>query len=79
MFNDSNPTVKVKRTLENPHHIELPLPYKEEVLSRNPMEESQQHEVTKTTEDKNPNGKRTTEKKITGKKARKQSKKRAKL
>jgi hypothetical protein len=49
MFNDSNPTVEVKRTLENPQNIELPIPDKEKVLSRNPREESQQREVTKTT------------------------------
>jgi hypothetical protein len=53
MFNDSNPDVEVKRTLENPWNIELPIPDKEEVLSRNPREDSQQREVTKTTEDKN--------------------------
>jgi hypothetical protein len=43
------------------------------------MKESQQCEVTMPKEDKNQNGKRNTETKITGKKARKLSKKREKL
>jgi secreted PhoX family phosphatase len=43
------------------------------------MKESQQREVTMPKEDKNQNGKRNTEMKITGKKARKLSKKREKI
>jgi hypothetical protein len=45
----------------------------------NPTKESQQREVTIPKGDKNQNGKRNTETKITGKKARKLSKKRAKI
>jgi hypothetical protein len=36
IFNASNLDVKAKRMLEDPHNIELPIPDKEEVLSRNP-------------------------------------------
>jgi hypothetical protein len=43
------------------------------------MKESQQREVTMLKGDKNQNGKRNTETKITGKKARKLSKKREKI
>jgi hypothetical protein len=45
----------------------------------NPTKESQQHEVTIPKGDKNMNGKRNTETKITEKKARKLSKKREKI
>jgi hypothetical protein len=79
LFNTSNPDVEAERTLEDPQKTEVPTPDKEEVLSRNPREESQHREVTMTKEDKNQNGKRTTETKLTGKKARKLSKKRAKI
>ena len=41
--------------------------------------ESQHHEVTMSREDKNQNGKRMTETKLTGKKYRKLSKKRVKI
>ena len=43
------------------------------------MKESQQCEATMPKEDKNQNGKRNTKMKLTGKKARKLSKKRVKL
>jgi hypothetical protein len=43
------------------------------------MKDHQQREVTMLKGDKNQNGKRNTEKKITGKKARKLSKKREKI
>jgi hypothetical protein len=79
LFNTSNPDVEAARTLEDPQKTEVPTPDKDEVLSRNPREESQQREVTMTKEDKNQNGKRNTETKLTGKKARKLSKKRAKI
>jgi hypothetical protein len=58
--------------------MEVPIPYKEEVLFGNPREESQQRKVTRLKEEKNQNGKRNTEMKLTGKKARKLSNKRAK-
>jgi hypothetical protein len=77
IFNTSNSDVEAKRTLEDPQKIELPIFDTEEVLSRNPRKEFQQREVTKTTEDKHQNGKRITETKLTGKKARKLRKKRA--
>jgi hypothetical protein len=53
IFNTSNPDVETKITLDNTQKIELPIPYKEEVLSRNPRKEFQQHEVTKTKQEKN--------------------------
>jgi hypothetical protein len=50
-----------------------------EVLSLNPMKDPQQHEVTIPRGDKNKNGKKNPETQITGKKARKLSKKKEKL
>ena len=50
-----------------------------EVLSLTPLKEYQQHEVTMLRKDKNKNGKRNLETQIIGKKARKLSKKKAKL
>jgi hypothetical protein len=52
---------------------------REEVLPLNPLKDPQQCEVTTLREDKNKNGKRNPEIQITGKKARKLSKKKAKL
>jgi hypothetical protein len=52
---------------------------REEVLPLKPLKEHQQCEVTMLREDKNKNGKRNPETQITGKKARKLSKKKAKL
>jgi hypothetical protein len=68
--------VEVGRTLEDPQKTEVPIPDTDEVL---PLKESHQHEVTMPKEDKNQNGKRNTEMKLTGKKDRKLSKKRAKI
>jgi hypothetical protein len=79
LFNTSNPNVEAARTLEDPHKTEVPTPDKEGVLSRNPREESQHREVTMNKEDRNQNGKRNTETKLTGKKSRKLSKKRSKI
>ena len=78
-FNIKYPDVEVARTLEDSQNIEVPIPDKEEVLPLNPRKESQQHAVTMSNEDKNQNGKRHTEKKLIGKKARKLSKKRDKI
>jgi hypothetical protein len=50
-----------------------------EVLSLTPLKEHQQHEVTMIRTNKNKNGKRNPETQITGKKARKLSKKKGKL
>jgi hypothetical protein len=77
IFNTSNLDVKAKRTLEDPQKIELPIPDKEEVLSRDPRKEFKQREITKTKEENNQNEKSITETKLTGKKARKLRKKRA--
>jgi hypothetical protein len=49
------------------------------VLISNPRKESQQRAVTMSKDDKNQNGKRITETKLTRRKARKLSKKRAKF
>jgi hypothetical protein len=67
---------KAARPLEYPQKTEVLIPDTEEVL---PLKESQQRAVTMLNEDKNQNGKRHTESKLTGKKARKLSKKRAKI
>jgi hypothetical protein len=66
------------RTLEDQHNIPVPIPDIDEVL---PLisRESQQREVTMPKEDKNQNGKRNSEMKPIEKKARKLSKKRAKI
>jgi hypothetical protein len=70
-----NSDVEAKRTIEDPQKIELPIFDTKEVLSRNPRKDFQQHEVTKTTEDKHQNGKSITETNLTGKKDRKLRKK----
>jgi hypothetical protein len=79
-----NLDVEVERTQEDLKHLSVqesraPTPDEEEVLLSNPMKESQQCKVTMISTDKNQNGKRNTKTQITGKKARKLSKKRAKL
>jgi hypothetical protein len=58
---------------------EVPTLDREEVLPLNPRKESQQCEVTMPRGDKNQNGRRNTEMKLIGKKARKLSKKRTKI
>jgi hypothetical protein len=71
--------VEVGRTLEDLQKTEVPIPDTYEVLPLISRKESQQHEVTLPKEDKNHNGKRNSEMKLTRKKARKLSKKRAKI
>jgi hypothetical protein len=71
--------IKVIRALEEPQKTEIPNPYDEGVLPLDLKKEPKQREVTMSREDKNQNGKRMTETKLTGKKARKLSKKRAKI
>jgi hypothetical protein len=71
--------VEVARTQEDLQKTEVPIPDREEVLPLNLRKESQQREVTMPKEDKNQNGKRNNEMKLTGKKARKLSKKREKI
>jgi hypothetical protein len=74
-----NIDVEAARTLGDPQKTEVLTPDKEEVLPLNPRKESQQRTVTMLKDDKNQNGKETTETKLTGKKARKLSKKRDKI
>jgi hypothetical protein len=78
LFDTRDPDVEVARTLEDPQKTEVLTP-KEEVLPLNPRKESQQRTLTMLKEDKNQNGKRHTETKLTGKKARNISKERAKI
>jgi hypothetical protein len=79
LFSTSNQDVEAARTLEDPQKTEVPTPSKAKVLSRNPREESQHREVTMTKEDNNHTGKRNIETNLTGKKARKLNRKRAKI
>jgi hypothetical protein len=79
LFNTRNPDVEVARTIEEPLKIEIPIPYEEEGLPLNLRKESQQCEVTMPKEPKDQNRKRHTEMKLTGKKARKLSKKKFKI
>jgi hypothetical protein len=67
------------RALEEPQKTKITNPYDEGVLSLDLKKEPQQREVTMSREDKTQNGKRMTETKLTRKKARKISKKRAKI
>jgi hypothetical protein len=67
------------RTLEEPQNTEIPNPCDEGVLTLDLKKESQHREVTMSREDKNQNGKRMTETKLIGKKARKIINKRAKI
>jgi hypothetical protein len=78
--------VEVERTQEDLENLSIqesrastPETVREEVLPSNPMKDPQQCEVTMPRGDKNKNGKRNPETQITGKKARKLSKKKAKL
>jgi hypothetical protein len=79
LFHTRDPDVEATRTLEDPQKTEVPIPDKEEILPLSPRREPQQRAVTMLKEDRNQNEKRQTELKITGKKARKISKKRAKI
>jgi hypothetical protein len=79
LFDTRDPDVEATRTLEDSHKTEVLTRNKEEVLPLNPKKESQQRTMTMLKEDKNHNGKRHTETKLTGKKARKLIKKRAKI
>ena len=78
LFKTKDLDVEVGRTLEDPQKTEVLILDKEEVLPLNLRKESQQREVTMPNSDKNQNGERNTEMKLTGKKARKLSKKRDK-
>jgi hypothetical protein len=69
LFKTRDLDVEVGRTLEDPQKTEVPIPDTDEVLPLISRKESQQREVTLPKEDKNQNGKRNTETKLTGKKA----------
>ena len=75
LFHNNDVDIKVVRTLEDPHKTEIPIPDNKELLPLNRRKESQHRKVTMSKEDKNQNGKRNTETKLTGKKARMLSKK----
>ena len=79
LFKTKDLDVEVGRTLEDPQKIEVPIPDTYEVLPLISRKESHQYGVTLPKEDKNQNGKRNTKMKVTGKKARKLSKKRANI
>jgi hypothetical protein len=79
LFQTRDLDVEVGRTLEDPQKTEVPIPGTDEVLPLISRKEPQQREVTLPKEDKNQNGKRNSETKLTGKKARKLSKKRDKI
>jgi hypothetical protein len=79
LSNTRDLNVKSIRVLEEPHKTKIPNQYDEGVLPLDMNKEPKQCEVTMSREDKTQNGKRMTETKLTGKKARKLSKKRAKI
>jgi hypothetical protein len=79
LFNTRDLDGEVARTQEYLQKTEVPIPDREEVLLLNLRKEFQQCEVTMPKEDENQNGKRNIETKLTGRKARKLSKKRAKI
>jgi hypothetical protein len=71
--------VEVIKTPEDSQKTEVPIPDTNEALPLISRKEPHQHEVTLPKEDKNHNGKKNFETKLTGKKARKLSKKKAKI
>jgi hypothetical protein len=79
LFDTRSPDVKATTTLEDLRKIEVSVSDIEEVFPLSLRREYQQREVTMSKENKNQNGKRTTETNLTGKKARKLSKKKAKI
>ena len=79
LFRTKNLDVEVERMQEDSQKTEAPTPDREEVFPLNPRKEYQQREVTMPRRDKNQNGKRNNETKITGKKDRKLSKKKEKI
>jgi hypothetical protein len=79
LFDTRSPNVKDAIELEDSQKIEVSISDIEEVSPLSLRRESQQREVTMSKENKNHNGKRIIETKLTGKKARKIIKKRAKI
>jgi hypothetical protein len=74
-YDTRSPYVKAKATQK----AKISTLDKEEVIYLSPKRESHQHEVTMSKENKNQNEKRNIETKLTGNKARKLSKKKAKI
>jgi hypothetical protein len=78
-----NLDLEVERTQDLKHlsvqESRVPTPDREKLFPLNLRKEHQHHEVTMPRFDKNQNGKKNTEMQITWKKARKLSKKKAKL
>jgi hypothetical protein len=79
LLNTRNLDVEAIRALEEPKKTKIPNPYDEGVLPLDMKKEPKKCEGTMSREDKTQNGKMMTEIKLTGKKARKLSKKRAKI
>jgi hypothetical protein len=79
LFDTRSPDVKTTRTLEDSQKIEVSVSDIEEVFPLSLRREYQQREVPMPKENKNQTGKRITKTKLTGKKARKLSKKRANI
>jgi hypothetical protein len=79
LFKTRDLDVEVGRTLQELQNTEVPIPDIDEELPMISRQESQQREVTLPKEDKNQNEKRISETKLTRKKNRKLSKKRAKI
>jgi hypothetical protein len=67
LFKSIDLDVEVGRTLEDPHKTKVPIPDTDEVLPLISRKESQQCKVTLPKEDKNQNGKRNFETKLTRK------------
>jgi hypothetical protein len=79
LLNTRELDVEAISALEEPKKTKIPNPYDEGVLPLDLKKESQHREVTMSREYKDQNEKRMTKMKLTGKKARKLSKKRAKI
>jgi hypothetical protein len=79
LLNTRDLDVEAISALEEPQKTEIPNPYDEGVLRLDMNKEYQHPEVTMSREDKDQNEKRKTKAKLIGKKARKLSKKRAKI
>jgi hypothetical protein len=79
LLNTKELDVEVIRVLEEPQKTRISNPYDEGVLPLDLRKDPRQREVTTSREDKIYNGKRVTETKLIGKKARNLSNKKAKI
>jgi hypothetical protein len=79
LFDTRSLDVKDARRLDESKKIEVSVSHIEEVFPLSLRRESQQREVTMSKENKNQNGKRSTEIKLARKKARNLNKKKAKI